>query len=27
VINLKKAKAINHTVPTSLVLRADTVIE
>ena len=27
VVNLKAAKAINHTVPTGLVLRADTVIE
>jgi len=27
VVNLKTAKAINHAVPTSLMLRADTVIE
>jgi putative tryptophan/tyrosine transport system substrate-binding protein len=27
VVNLKTAKAINHAVPTGLVLRADTVIE
>ena len=27
VVNLKAAKAINHTVPTGLVLRADTVVE